>query len=568
MQSLVLPDQLVLDRRVAVNAQKAFGIRQGGSQVTPSRSAATSTSQSQIQFTLIPNNVSNILSRYMLIRIPVVVTVTGADNGILLSSAASRGLMALRQYPISSICTTMSCQLNNQTISIVPNQICHSLTRYSQWMTDAQEQSVTPILADQSQEYSDLYGSSKSPLNTYQGGGELYAEPRGSYSSLWTNSVDTNTQWVFSFDLVESIMLPPFIMNPADEEQGFAYINQLILTLTLQSNLSRIFSVDTSNATPFTSISVAIQQDCELIYRLLTIQPTMPIPDTIPYGVSTINVNTSFAGAALVPGASRQATSNTISLNTIPQRIFVWCGRSMSEYDVPTGYALTDSYCRIDQLNVTFNNQQGYLSSASLPDLFGQCVVNGLKASTYVGFNQYQGSVIAIDPVKDLGLKVGEAPGLGNVQLQIQLTVNFTNISGSSTITSPTIYIASSADGIMAISRENGLVTLATGVLTPDEVARASSLPVAPGVPKHDIYGGSFLDTLKNVGSYLKENRVISNIARSLPLPFAQTLGNIAEATGYGRRAPVNLGSLGYRAGYGAGAGRTNASRLRQVAYR
>lgn len=78
------------------------------------------------------------------------------------------------------------------------------------------------------------------------------------------------------------------------------------------------------------------------------------------------------------------------------------------------------------------------------------------------------------------------------------------------------------------------------GFLSAQEVTQADALPHVPYKPGELYVGGSFWDTLKNIGSFIKENKLISKGAQLASqfvpqlAPIASTVGNVAESLGFG----------------------------------
>ena len=52
---------------------------------------------------------------------------------------------------------------------------------------------------------------------------------------------------------------------------------------------------------------------------------------------------------------------------------------------------------------------------------------------------------------------------------------------------------------------------------------------------KHPQYGTGFFDFIKKGFNWLKDNKVISTVAKMIPNPISQTVGNVAGQLGLGK---------------------------------
>ncbi len=122
-----------------------------------------------------------------------------------------------------------------------------------------------------------------------------------------------------------------------------------------------------------------------------------------------------------------QGTFNlsSFSVNAIPNKLLVFVRRLQADRT----YLTTDTYARIDQLQITVNNQSQLLSGASTFDLYNIAAKNGLDM-TWNGYNTC-GAPLYIKFGEDINTRGDQAPGL-LTQTTISVQVKATNISGSS----------------------------------------------------------------------------------------------------------------------------------------
>jgi hypothetical protein len=192
----------------------------------------------------------------------------------------------------------------------------------------------------------------------------------------------------------------------------------------------------------------------------------------------------------------------------------------------------TDSCLVINSISINFNNQSGILASAQLQDLYrysrdagsnqnwyefsGQAFRNSLAGGNYSpsapnGYRLWtSGSFLMLDFAQAVQLTEDfYAPGsLGNFNLQLNL--NVTNNSDESI--TPEICLITMNSGVFVCER--GQSSVFTGILTKQDVLDASQMGAYTRGDVKRMVGGSFLDTLKDIGSAL--GNVALNVAPKL----------------------------------------------------
>ncbi len=119
--------------------------------------------------------------------------------------------------------------------------------------------------------------------------------------------------------------------------------------------------------------------------------------------------------------SNRQTNLDAIRLSMIPECLYVFTQRSRDSHKV----WMSDAHTIITGLEVTFENQNGILSSYRNEDLFGLCIDNGLN-KTFDQFNRSQGSVLKLVFGKDIPLPAGVYVGsVGSFSFQLSLTEYF-----------------------------------------------------------------------------------------------------------------------------------------------
>jgi hypothetical protein len=531
-QLLGIEDVLQVDSRLLIGSNKRVLIRKGAASFTRQSQTSSSLSNGQILWQVNLNSEkSTIIDSYMYQQLNCSVTINATGlTGTVQNYLANN--FALRQFPIASVTSTNTVQINNQQISCNPRDFVHQIS-WSQpdFIDKSIVQSICPIFPDQTQQYNDAIGSLISPLNNYTQGSSLQCFPRGVFNNLFTTTTGTTGTWQFNMTLTEPIFNPILTYSPDTMREGFAYVTQFNLSEQFSSNLSRMFSLNTVACPNITSISVNIT-GATLIQDWLTIPSSMILPEMTLRSFNTI-ISQPTLGIPIAPGVQFTIQSQSFSFNQIPKNLWVYCNNSAT--DVSTGYGLTDTMCSIQQISVLFNNRQSLLSNMSSVDLYNNCMADCGSRITYVQSQSFVGSVLQLDIPKLFGLNEWETDGmLGTYNFSIQVIA--TNISNSTF--SPNVWVIQSLDSIMTTTNAS-ISNIIQGYITKDDVIRANTLSPSPSLfQERTIYGGGFIDTLKDIGSkilgVLRDGKVLSTVSGLIPHPAAQAVSVISRNLGLG----------------------------------
>lgn len=412
------------------------------------------------------------------------------------------GFDAFRAFPLSSIMNTLSVTLNNTTVSINMSDIIHPLLRYN---TGAdirdREYSMTPSMLDQYQNYASGTATVRNPLGGY---GDVYPETaRGGFE--YTGIANSETDAVIEATLSEFLYLSPFVFGHGDKA-GFIGIQNMDFNFTWNTNLRRIWSHAVHAGSTINSINVEFLMP-SLKFKYITPSKVQTIPKTAVYPYYSVNRYPTNRGEEFAPNLSRTLSTQNIQLQSIPRRMYIFARKQ----NIDLTYEHTDTYFRIDNISVNWNNQSGLLSSASEQDLYRMCVKNGLNMSwsqfnggpttTMSGTNEQFGtigSVLCIEFGTDIALAPEEAPGMLGTY-QIQMDVGVTNVNESLAIT-PTLYVIVISEGTFTIRNNNCISQV--GVISRREVL-ASQQNQSLYVDYNDIvdaYGGNFWSGVKHFG--------------------------------------------------------------------
>ena len=277
-------------------------------------------------------------------------------------------------------------------------------------------------------------------INTGSAGGDQAA------FKVSDTSVDGNTYTVkFSATFFEPLLLSPFIFSSQKMSRaGLTNVSRLTFNLTIDNLLRNVWSqLPIANLTDVSPslLSVALQDkpfDNFAVYiNCLTPQITDLVPpvSVLPcisyerYISSVANLTT------IKTNESKDVILNNLVLNQIPEMIYVVVRKVMSA----TTYLDAKSFFSINNATVNFMNAQGMLSNCNQQLLWKISRENGVALNWYEwsgvanGTNdsgthadQYlTGSILAINPSKDLSLNSPYIANgtVGNFNLQIKLNV-------------------------------------------------------------------------------------------------------------------------------------------------
>jgi hypothetical protein len=567
---------LVKDPVTILGNKREYAVLKSGSQATYKQFTTTSVSNSSIQFSCPPPSGGIIVDRKVYFMLPVRLTFTGtAPVGQTLLKS---GTDAPREFPISSAIDTLQVTINNQSVSINMADIIHPLLHFNaDEELDMLDYSMTPSYPDQSQAYSQLFGTNRNPLGFYGDSLDKSMMGRAGFPfNIVTNplSVSAVTPITAVVDVVfnEPIFLSPFYWGHANES-GFYNVNTMDFNITFLGNAgNRMWSHDaTSSGTTITGVSAQFtnfgtspaafsyvnNNQPLLLFKYITPLETekLPFNQPITYPYFDIQRFPTDSQNVIAAGTNWQFVSNNIQLNSIPRRMYIYIReRNQDLYNTCQN---TDSYFSVENISVQFQNKNGLLSSANKRQLYEMAVKNHCNMSWSQWSGEYLaqtgllssgagpfsvstnkiagiGSILCIEFATDIGLNDIEAPGkLGQYMLQINgLSTNVSNRA-----ITPTMYIVVVSEGTFTVEGI-GKASTNIGVISSQDILDAMSSPWVDYNDVQCVNGGNFLSGLKSFGNKLwkfaKETKAISKGLRAVPNPYAQMGATAAESLGLG----------------------------------
>jgi hypothetical protein len=255
-----------------------FAVMSGASQTTYQRFPSTSSSNSAVIFNVQVPSENVVIGRDILcstaLQFTFRINSPPANQAVGTAAAVYGQNFSLQAFPLNSLFSTATCQINNTTVSINTQDVLPAILRMNNSRELYRYNSMTPSLPDQAYfKYSDATGATNNPLAPYNTASfDLDQVPRGAfpatiqvghynattnvyidaspYSSApndgATPPVYQGEYWVVNVKTIvtEPLFLSPWIWgNPEFNAQGLLGINNMAFTLTVDSSCKRLASV-------------------------------------------------------------------------------------------------------------------------------------------------------------------------------------------------------------------------------------------------------------------------------------------------------------------------------------
>jgi hypothetical protein len=549
----------VLEPRVELQNERLWAILKGGQTVTPYRIPATSYSNSNWNWTVIPPSKSSVLDRVVIMHANITLNFVGtAPVGQNLLQPGTDGF---RSHPINRMISNLSVSFNGYQASIESQQIISALERVKNPLEFLRTYgSIYPQMQDTYANYGDALIVNNNPLGAYID--NPAQNPRGAYYMDVTQVpfVTGTTTSTVTADLYEYVVLPPLLFGSNYSGQiceagGLTHLDNFVISAALNQSLARVWCHAITGANPatstITSLAVNVNTSPELFLWWVTPRLVEGIPKEIVYPFQQINRYTTSSNITLLQNATATLTSNVIQFSSIPLKIYIFGRRSDTNIFSSLSNTLdaTDTFVTINNISIQFNNISGLLSQADAVHLYEMSLQNGLSMSwdEWSGFTQQLslttaskvtgtvGSLLVIDPAKDFGLESTLSDGsLGQFNFQIA-AMSVTNQSQYSSFPVD-LYIIAVYDGIMTISNNSG--TTQIGVVSKRDVLDAPDADMNYNELTAIYGGGDFFSNLGNIvrgiPDWLKRTKAVSKGLRLLPVPGANVASTVADILGYG----------------------------------
>jgi hypothetical protein len=564
------PSVAVLDPRVILENQRAYAILKSGSQTNYKQWTTTSVSNSSIIFSCAPPSGGIIVDRKIYFLLPTRTTFVGlAPVG---QTLLNQFQFAPRAWPIQGSIDTFQATINNSSVSINIADMIHAISHYNTGAVVTESDfSLSPTQLDQSQEYSDLFGSIRSPFAGYGDSTDQSVMSRGGFPfTIVSNPVSTNAETPITA-VVDAVFCEPILLSPmyfgCGNASGLFNVTSMDFNITFLMNAAyRMWSLDAvSEGVQVTMQSQSVQfngfqspsfsypetQPLMLINYITPLETQiLPSLSPITYPYFELQRFPTDSGSAAPLGTPIQITANNIQLASIPNRMYIYARRR--NQDLYSSSEYTDTFLSILNLSIQFQNKSGLLSSANQRQLYTMAVKNGCNMN-WTQFSGGQvnnpnftsmygscGGISCIEFASDIGLDSLTAPGI-NGQYQLQVTATVQNNSNDDTLI-PTLYVVCVLEGTWTIPTR-GTAIQQIGVISSQDVLDAQQNPMVSYADVQEIQGvnagGNFFSGLKKFGEslgkaivpVLRDTRLIS---KTLPRLGFDQAGKASEFLGFG----------------------------------
>jgi hypothetical protein len=335
------------------------------------------------------------------------------------------------------------------------------------------------------------------------------------------------------------------------------------IVLNFNTNLSRLFSyynLTDINMTGFSITSWSIS-DAGLsstgatrptLFFKYSTPPAGYVPRPIEYRADRIDYWATDVAGYTQGQAINNLTANNIQLGCIPDSLLVFIRESNVALQAspttglppaggPRGVARSDTYAAINNINITFDNLTGQVSTANAQQLYAISKENGLQ-DTWEQFSGISrngvtpvytvGSVVMLKFGKDITLQEGKFPGqVGQFNLQIVV-----NGRAGIEISQASLYVVAFTPRKLILGPSSTELILGVqppvigsgegGKYMPYHMAKQMSGPAAMfSEPK---------SALGSIHDFVKKHQLVSKGLSLISHPAAKAASHVARAFGYG----------------------------------
>jgi hypothetical protein len=570
----------VKDATIAdISPELSYAVKSGASSTTYSSFSASSASSSSVSFNVPVPSESVVVDRAIKLK-----STFGLQFKITQVAAGDRAfdpglLFSLQAFPISSCMQSLTCQINNSTVSSQVKDVLPIIMRMTNREILESYNGGTPSMPDAPyQSFNSMVNTNSSILSSINNASfDAWGIPRGAHpidrltvsrleqdGTVTASNISTDPTDIFTVSVewttTEPLMLSPFIWSdPSQSAQGLVGVGNLIFTLNMDSTYSRLISMAkyqlTTPANPYYMYDVKYGFDGSgkiwtnnpsLECRFLSLQPTDRVESSNACPYTEYPLLSKIDNVTLTSnGAPVKLQSNSISLAMIPD-LFLICARKPSN---KMGWTDTNSFYKITDVSLQFNNANGLLSGATPYALWQMSRRNGSNQS-FAEFNGVAfdnnpigdqaatiganvattGSLLVVSPSYDMSLPSFLSSGsMGQFSFQASVTVQNTTPVDATEVELVIICVNS---GIMIT--QAGMTSTSLGMLNRDMVLSAAQMESVSSSSIHSMIGGRLFSSH---GAALA--KLIRHHVRKLA-----TGGSMASAAASGARMSGGSSSL------------------------
>ena len=298
----------------------------------------------------------------------------------------------------------------------------------------------------------------------------------------------------------EPLVLSPYLFGGDIDAPGLSGITQMNYTFSLDATAKRALRWINSRlpagqkTCQFVGFGGAGGTEAYMTLKYYTPHPTQLVPATIVTPLQQFVNFQSQTGNDLQPGDVYTDVSPSLQLNSVPDKFILWVDDEYKYINngnttIPNNVA--DHYASLTNINVTFGNQTGIMSTFTQKQLYEVSRQSG----SYQSFDEFSGlanlstagvagnqvsklstcgSVLMCDFGRAVNLaEVYAAPGLlQTTQFQVRVTA----VNNTGDVIRPRINVMFIYSGILSTSQGNSS-SYVNGILTRNDVLNAANAP-------------------------------------------------------------------------------------------
>jgi len=534
---------LVSDPLLMLEDSVNFAVYRGGQNVSVQKFPATSATPTAHQYQIQVPSLSTVVDRAVIWGSDITFTLNGTptDAGDFLVNYGYTDVVS--PFPLNNLCTNMNIQINNTSVSLPVNQVLDPLLRSIDSESIALWQGSTPTQLDYWGNYNDIdaiyeAGSSSvqnsSPFNGYSASFNRREPPRGAFPVVITGNTAQVDPAVaktvtVTISVREPLFVSPFIYESPEGHSGMSGITQINITAQMDALSKRAYRFFIATDSPNTNkqITGVSFANSYMECKFLTAKPSDLIPSTIITPMYNLQNYITPANSKVLNeanGYSTTLTSNSIQINSIPDKVFVFVRQAQAQLTPQT----PDVYLVINNIKVTFGNQSGICSNFTIEDLHRASLLAGSKQTyldyTGVALNAPRTPTETTSDISTCGsvlcLNFGEtinipedyfAPGsLSTTQFQITLDVTWKGDQDIDVL--PELNCMFMTSGVFSCNNGSS-ASYTSGVLSKQVVLDANASEAVNKQELSRLVGGGLLSSLKTMAHSLmpKLHRIVKH---------------------------------------------------------
>ena len=338
---------------------------------------------------------------------------------VVLEGGVTNANLCLRACPLQSVCSSLDVRLNGASTNVaINNYACiypflqgkEDINRYAGSM---------PFQPDNAPTYENA-----SPTNPFGGlKSNSSVQTRGSFIAELISSAGTPLVRTYRIRWVEELLISPFMTGHNKEDVGLVNVNNLTVTLRLDS-IANMFSSTATTGGYVVSLLTSDVDPAALLVQFNSQNSILAMrsPQTAIYPYHQMQVYqapiSSLAGTFVMP---------SLRLSCQPSKIFLFIAPIPSARTA----AIPDHFLSITNVSVNFNDKNSLLNTFTQADLYEMSAFNaGSQRGGFMTYNSFRygsGSIIIIDVQRDLSVAESSQGGTQNSYSTFQATIQYNN---------------------------------------------------------------------------------------------------------------------------------------------